>query len=277
MPPVASLIRLVRRVLIALAMVYLGMTLMLMAFERSMIYPAPPRDAGEWNPTWLDYEEVSLSSRDGTALHGWYLPHPDPVATLLFCHGNGEHLGYLAEELDFLRQRLRVNVMAIDYRGYGKSGGTPFEQGVLADGEAAQRWLAERTNQSPEDIVLYGRSLGGAVCVHLAATEGARGLMVDRTFGSMVDVAALHMRWLPVRWLLRNRYPSQSRIQRYKGPLLQIHGEADEIVPIEIARKLFDASPSQQKTWIAVPALGHNSPWPEKYYHDVDTFIRSLP
>jgi len=277
MPPVLSLIRLFRRVLIALTMAYIGMTLMLMAFERSMIYPVPPRGAGEWNPTWLDYEDVSFRSADGTDLHAWYLPHPDPKATLLFCHGNGEHLGYLAEELDFLRQRFRANVMAFDYRGYGKSCGTPFEQGVLADGEAAQRWLAERTNQSPEEIVLFGRSLGGAVCVHLAATVGARGLIVDRTFGSMVDVAALHMRWLPVRLLLRNRYPSQTRIERYDGPLLQIHGEADEIVPIAMARRLFDAAPSQQKTWIAIPSLGHNSPWPQRYYQDVNTFIQSLP
>lgn len=264
-----------RRILIAVLFIYVGMVVMMMFLETTMVYPVPPLTSGDWNPKGLEYEDVDFHSADGTRLHGWFLPHPDPLATLLLCHGNGEHVAFLAEEMAFLSERFKINVMVFDYRGYGKSEGAPFESGVLADAEAAQRWLAERTGQSPEDLVLLGRSLGGAVCVHLAAKHGARGLILDRTFSSLVDVAAVHMRWLPVRLLMRNRYPAKTWIREYSGPLLQIHGAADQIVPISLGRKLFDASPSTQKKWINSESLGHNTPWPDEYYDEVEAFIRS--
>lgn len=264
-----------RRILFAVLAIYVGMIAMMMFLETSMVYPVPPRSAGEWNPDRLGHEEVDFRSADGTRLHGWFLEHPEPVATLLMCHGNGEHVAFLADEMAFLSARLKVNVMVFDYRGYGKSAGTPFERGILADAEAAQRWLAERTSQSLDDLILFGRSLGGAVCVHLAAKHGARGLVLDRTFSSLVDVAAIHMRWLPVRLLMRNRYPAKTWIREYSGPLLQIHGAQDQVVPISLGRLLFDLSPSSQKKWISSESLDHNSPWPLEYYHEVETFIRS--
>jgi uncharacterized protein len=252
------------------------MIVLMMFLERSMVYPVPPRSSGDWNPAWLEYEEVDFRSADGTRLHGWFLEHPDPFATVLMCHGNGEHVAFLADEMAFLSERLKINVMVFDYRGYGKSEGKPFERGVLADAEAAQRWLAERTGQSLDELILFGRSLGGAVCVHLAAKHGARGLILDRTFSSLVDVAAIHMRLLPVRLLMRNRYPAKAWIREYSGPLLQIHGAQDQIVPISLGRELFDSSPSAQKKWILSESLDHNSPWPVEYYEEVETFMRSL-
>jgi len=272
---VVKIFKPLRRILIAVLFIYVGMVVMMMFLETTMVYPVPSLTSGDWNPKGLEHEEVDFRSADGTRLHGWFLPHHDPIATLLMCHGNGEHVAFLAEEMAFLSERLKVNVMVFDYRGYGKSEGTPFESGVLADAEAAQRWLAERTGQSPDDLVLLGRSLGGAVCVHLAAKHGARALVLDRTFGSLVDVAAVHMRWLPVRLLMRNRYPAKSWIREYSGPLLQIHGVPDQIVPISHGRMLFDMSPSPQKKWIASESLDHNAPWPDEYYDEVDAFIQS--
>lgn len=258
-----------------IAIIYVGVMLVLMLLETSLIYPAPAGDDGDWQPSWLEYEDVYFTSADGTSLHGWYSPTPNADMTILFSHGNGEHVAYLADELEYLRDKYHANVMVYDYRGYGKSEGRPFEAGVLADGEAAQRWLAQRTQQPAGQIVLWGRSLGGAVATHLAAKLGARALILDRTFSSMVDVAASKFPWLPVRWMIRNRYPSTVAIANYSGPLLQFHGRPDRVVPFRFAQKLFDACPSTQKRFIVSEHLGHNTPWPDEFYDTVAEFLEA--
>lgn len=265
-----------KRCLIMVGSLYLGIVIVLTLLETSMIYPAPGVEIGDWQPSWLKYEDANFETAYGNRLHGWFCEHPQPRAVVLLCHGNGEHVASMAEELEFLRERLRISVMAFDYRGYGKSPGKPFEVGVLADGEAARDWLSKRTGVPPESIVLWGRSLGGAVAVHLASQGGARGLILDRTFSSMVDVASDRFPWLPVRWLLSNRYPSVDRIQRYTGPLLQIHGQPDEVIPFRFGRKLFEAAPSEEKHFVASDQLTHNTPWPEEFYQRTDQFLDAL-
>lgn len=269
--------RRLRKLLLFGTSIYLGIIVLLVALESALIYPAPPATDGDWNPSWLDFEEVNLVATDGTRVHGWFLEHPDPQAVVLLCHGNGEHVAYLAEELDLVRRQFQACVMAFDYRGYGKSEGKPFEDGILTDAEAAHVWLATRTDITPDSIVLWGRSLGGAVAVHLAARYGARGMILDRTFSSMVDVASSHYPWLPVRWMLRNRYPSVDRIRAYDGPLLQVHGQIDEVIPFQFGRKLFDAAPSVDKQFLVSETMTHNSRWPEHFYPALVDFINSLP
>src|SRR3970282_1435569 len=100
---------------------------------------------------------------DGTRLHGWLVEHPQPRAVLIYLHGNGDCVGYLGPYLQQLRDQHRVTILAFDYGGYGKSEGSPGEQGILKDGHAAQMWLAERLKIKPADIVLMGRLLGGRV------------------------------------------------------------------------------------------------------------------
>ncbi len=264
-----------RRIATYLAIVYMGVLALLMLLETTLLYPAPPPSQGDWQAKWLEHEDVHFTSSDGTSLHGWYCPQADARFSILFCHGNGEDVSNLADELDFLRQNYQANVLAFDYRGYGHSQGRPFEAGVLADAEAAQRWLAQRTGQDLGQIVLWGRSLGGAVAVHLAAQHGAAALVLDRTFSSMVDVAASHYPWLPVRWVMRNRYLSSDKLPRYTGPLIQFHGQPDEVVPYRFAQALFDSSRSPNKQFIASQSLSHNSPWPSAYYQHVQEFLRA--
>lgn len=241
--------------------------------ETKLMYPAPDRLDGDWNPMWLRFEDVAIPSRSGNAIHAWFLPHANPRCSILFCHGNGEHLAYLSEELDFLRRRLRANVLSFDYPGYGNSRGKPCEPGILRDAECVLNWLSERIRCPSASVVLWGRSLGGAVAVHLAARFGARCLVLDRTFDSMVEVAAAHFPWLPVRLLLRNRYASAETIARYQGPVFQVHGKTDQIVPLERGAALFEACPTRNKEWICSSSLGHNDPWPESYYQAVEDFL----
>jgi fermentation-respiration switch protein FrsA (DUF1100 family) len=261
-----------RLILIAYFVILLAMLLL----ETWFVYPAPPIELGDWNPVGLNHEDVWFESADGTRLHGWFVPHPEPKHAVLYCHGNGEHIGLNVDLAAHLRDSLSASVFLFDYRGYGHSGGHPTEDGCIADGRAAQHWLAQRMHIRPSDVVLMGRSLGGAVAVALAADEGARALVVENSFATMPDLAAIHFPWLPVRWLMRNRYDSVSRIQRYRGPLLQSHGTADTLIPVSVARRLFDAAGGRTKRWIEFAKLGHNSPWPAEYYGQLAAFLDEL-
>ena len=236
-----------RRISLLVFFVYLSVLLVLVALERLFVYPTPPRTLGDWAHLHIDVEDVHFVSDDGTQLHGWYFERPQPRAHMLFCHGNGEHISFLGDWLSKLSNDLNVCVFTFDYRGYGKSEGKPFEQGVLQDSEAAQRWLAHRAGLTPDGVVVYGRSLGGAVAVHLASNVGARALIAERTFHSMVELGAHLFWWAPVKLIMRNRYPSADWISKYDGPFLQMHGTADEVVPINFAHRLFAACPSENR------------------------------
>jgi uncharacterized protein len=256
---------------------YLIVVVMIAAFERWLVYPAPPPNGADWVAADLPHEDVYFDAADGTVLNGWFVEHPAPRAVVLFAHGNGEHVARLAPTLRMLRDRAGVTVFAWDYRGYGRSQGKPSEKNLLADARIAQLWLAHRAGVRSEDIVLYGRSLGGAVAVGLAAEHPVRGMVLERTFASMVDTAAFHFPWLPVRWLMRNKYPSAERIAAYQGPLLQSHGTADRIVPFEMGKRLFDAAPSTTKRFYVVEDGDHNGPQPDAYYDALGEFLDSLP
>jgi fermentation-respiration switch protein FrsA (DUF1100 family) len=252
---------------------YLLVVLAMMLLERWLVYPAPPLALGNWNPEGLGHEDVWFESADGTKLHGWFVPHNEPKRAILYCHGNGEHIAFNADLATRLRDKFQASVFVFDYRGYGRSRGRPSEEGCIGDGCAAQLWLAKRMAIKPQDVVLMGRSLGAGVAVALAAENGASALILENGFSSMPDIAALHYRFLPVRLVMDNRYDCMARIKRYSGPLFQTHGTADELMPLHLGQRLFDASPSQAKRWVAFPGLGHNSPWPDWYYDELAAFL----
>ena len=259
-----------KRILRIIALSYLGIIFVLAWFESTLVYPAPnPADA-RWERTDLSYEDVRFESDDGTRLHGWYFPHDSPRAHIIFCHGNAQQVADLGDWANAVREDLEVSIFVFDYRGYGQSEGKPHESGILADGKAAQAWLAEREGISRDQMVLWGLSLGGGVAVSMAADHGAQLLILDRTFSSIVGVASSHYPWLPVYFIMRNRYPSAERIKNYDGPLLQLHGVIDEIVPFRSGEALFEASPSADKRFIRIETLRHNDPMPSDLYDAVD-------
>jgi fermentation-respiration switch protein FrsA (DUF1100 family) len=275
-PPPAGARRLLRRralrIVVGLAIAYLLLVGMLSFFEEALIFPAPRYPLGDWTPAGLNQEEVYFAAADGVKLHGWYIAPPKPRAYILFCHGNGENVAFAGDYLGYLRDELNVAIFAFDYRGYGRSEGRPNEKGVLADGRAAQAWLARRANIAPSEIVLWGRSLGGAVAVNLAAENGARGLIVERTFTSLPDVAAVHYSWAPVRLLMRTRLDAYACIHRYPGPLLQSHGTADSIIPFALGRRLFDAHQGE-KEFLSLDGHDHNDPPSHEWHDAIDRFL----
>lgn len=241
--------------------------------ERSLVYPCPSRERGDWRPRWLAPQNVWFRSADNTKLHGWYAPNPEARRLVVYCHGNSEHVADQANLVCRLQSYLAATVFVFDYRGYGRSRGKPHERGCIADGLAAQRWLAEREDVDTADIVLMGRSIGGGVAVAMAAEQGARALILESTFSRMTDAAAALYPWLPVRLVMSNRYNSLKRIQKYAGPFFISHSSADEIVPFEQARRLFEASRSTKKQFYEIANARHIDNRPPAYYAALASFL----
>ncbi len=240
---------------------------MLTAFQRSLIYVPRKVSRVELAESGIDPRQirtVRTRTADGLTLYGWHVLPEDAWAerpedferllqtaefVALYFSGNGGHRGYRGTELRLLSQA-GLHVVLLDYRGYGDSEGSPSEEGLAEDARAAWRFVTQQRKVAAERVVLYGESLGGAVAVRLAAErsqegEVPAGLILRSTFSSLVEVGAYHYRWLPVRWLLVDRYPSVERIKQVQCPILQIHARADTIVPIRFARKLFEAAPER--------------------------------
>ena len=245
-------------------------------------YPDPhwwatPADLG------LTAEEIDLSPEQGVRLHAWFFPlsQPfegrgmEPLATLLFCHGNAGNVSHRLENVYHLLQS-GFQVLLFDYRGYGRSSGQPSEEGLYRDAEAAWAYLVEREDTARIPRILFGRSLGGAVAVELATRVEADGLIVESTFTSIRTLARLvfplPLPPLPVR------YDSLSKIGQIKTPLLAVHGEEDELIPFADGQALFEAAP-EPKAWFAIPGAGHNDTYVvggEAYFQRLVAFAAAL-
>jgi hypothetical protein len=244
--------------------------------ERSIVFQPDPYPVGDWQPTGLGHEDVWFETPDGAKLHGWFVGHPQPRAVALFFHGNAGNITSRDLILRQLNQRHAVAVMTFDYRGYGRSEGDPSEPGVLRDARAARAWLAKRTGVGEHDIVLIGHSLGGGVAVDLAAKDGARALVLSSTFSSLPDVGAHHAPLFPAHIVMTQRLDSINKIGRYQGPLLQCHGDADRVIPIELGRRLFETAPGP-KRFVEVPGGTHNPPWSDEFHGALRDLLASLP
>jgi fermentation-respiration switch protein FrsA (DUF1100 family) len=198
-------------------------------------YVQVPADIG------LRYETVRITTADGITLAGWFVPVDKARRVVLFFHGNA---GNISHRLDTIRifNSLGLDTLIIDYRGYGSSTGTPTEAGTYLDAQAAWHYLVEERRFSPHDIIVFGRSLGGAVAVHLASQQKPAALIAESTFTSVSDLAAELYPWLPARWLCRFRYNSLQKIRYVTCPVLVVHSPQDEIIPASHGRMIFSAA-----------------------------------
>jgi fermentation-respiration switch protein FrsA (DUF1100 family) len=224
--------------------------------QRRLIYfpsPGPVPSAAAVLPTGRD---VVLHTEDGIRLGAWYFPGRGEA--VLVCNGNAGDRSMRAE-LAVALNRLGLSVLLFDYRGYGGNPGRPSEEGLAADARAARAWLAAQPDVDPRRIAYFGESLGAAVAVGLAVQRPPAALVLRSPFTSLADVGAVHYPWLPVRRLLLDRYPSIERIASVRAPLLVIAGDRDDIVPLSLSRRLYDAA-VEPKRFVLVPGAGHNDP-----------------
>ncbi len=207
--------------------------------ERKLVF-YPTQDVFETPESrGLTFEDVTLRASDDTALHGWWVPHPKARATVLFSHGNAGNISYRGDKLEILHG-LGVSVLMYDYRGYGKSKGSPTEPGMYLDAQAAYDWLVKTQKIAPKQIIAYGESLGGTVSAHLAAGNEVGGVILDSTFSNIEDMARHHYPMLaPIRQLDFN---ALANIPKAKAPTLVLHSPQDDIVPYEQGKRLFAAA-----------------------------------
>jgi hypothetical protein len=233
-------------------------------FGDSFIFFPSPYPAGYWEAhkhSPAPVEDVAFTAADGVKLHAWYAKVPNARATFLVCHGNA---GNVTDRIHYIQslQKLRASVFVFDYRGYGKSEGSPSESGVYADAEAAYRWLVDRGVPAGR-IVPYGESLGGAVAVELAARVPVGGLILQCTFSSLHDMTGQVLPILPLGWFMRSKFASLAKVPKLQVPKLHFHGRPDTVVPCRLGRKLFDAA-AEPKRWVEYPDLDHND-WPGRH------------
>jgi pimeloyl-ACP methyl ester carboxylesterase len=195
------------------------------------------------------FDDLTIPTADGQRLHGWWMEADEPHSTVLFLHGNAGNIGDRVPHYELLTAA-GFNVLAFDYRGYGRSTGRPTEAGTYVDARAARDAL-------PEDhpVIYVGESLGGAIALELALHRPPNGLVLQSTFTSIRHMARLHYPIVPSA-LVPDAYPSLDRIKDLKAPLLVLHGRNDEIVPLMDGQALYDAAPEPKQ--IRILDAGHN-------------------
>lgn len=264
---------------------YLGALIMLVGLQRSLLYHPFAAKSLPANQAGLGtgrVHDVTTRTEDMLDLRGWLILAKGRSAgtaekisaelamgrpVVLYFGGNAANRGYRMFEVEVLTEA-GADVLIFDYRGYGDSPGAPSEEGLARDARAVWQFATGTMLIEPRRIVFYGESLGGGVAIRLASELSIEktppaGLIVRSTFSSLPDAASAHFPWVPARWLLLDRFPSDQRIRDMTCPLLQFHGRRDTIVPFRLGQKLFAAAPDKSasgvaKTFVELPHADHN-------------------
>jgi uncharacterized protein len=225
----------------------------------------------------LRFEDVFFTTQDDLRLHGWFIPHQDARATLVWFHGNAGNISDRLLNIKLLHDRINTNIFIFDYRGYGRSEGTISEKGTYRDGEAAIKYLLGRDDGAARRLILFGRSLGAAVAAEMAIRFNSLGLILESPFVSIREMARAIFPSLPIAWLLRTRYDTMEKVRLVKTPLLVLHGDRDATVPFAQGKRVFEIA-SHPKKFHRIVGASHNDTFlvgGEEYYGALRDFIES--
>ena len=251
----------------------------LVSCERRIIYHPHKYPEGNWNSSSssVSREDVHFTASDGVRLHGWYIPSAGAKATLLWFHGNAGNITHRLGNIEMLKP-LNLNIFIFDYRGYGKSEGEPDEKGIYSDSQAAYDWLVKVKNILPEEIILFGRSLGGICAVEVASGNPAAGLILESVFPSAGKMAEKIFPVLPLGGAIKSRFDAISKVPDLKLPKLFIYGTQDEIVPYKLGRELFSVA-ADPKEFYDIQGAGHNDTFlvgGAGYFNALGQFIKKV-
>ncbi|MCF7855513.1 MAG: alpha/beta hydrolase [Candidatus Pacebacteria bacterium] len=224
------------------AVAYAGLCMLVFARQGSYVYYPDREESATPGDLGMRYDEDVIKTEDGESLAAWFVPSSETAApVILLCHGNA---GDRADRLHIVLtlHEMGFGVLLFDYRGYGRSTGKPSEKGTYADARAAWRYLVDLRGIDPGAIVIYGRSLGGAIAANLATETSPAALIVESTFSSAPDMAGMMFPYLPCRWLCRYRYDTEAAVRRVGCPLMVAHSPVDGMIPFRQAEAVFDAA-----------------------------------
>ncbi|OGF28438.1 hypothetical protein A2331_03255 [Candidatus Falkowbacteria bacterium RIFOXYB2_FULL_34_18] len=229
-------------------------------------------------PIGFDIEEVFIKTQDGEILHGWWMKREGASKTVLFFHGNAGNLTDRNFRLDIFK-RLELNALMIDYRGYGKSSGKiKRENDLYIDSEAGWYFLTKEKNIIPEDIILWGRSIGGAIAVYLAQGKDIHALIIESSFFSLANIGEKHFPFLPIKQLLKFKFESGEKIQNVKRPILFTHSKKDDIIPFSESEMLYKKA-QEPKEFLKLEKGDHNTDLIlsyDEYFEGVRDFLSSI-
>jgi len=271
----------VRRLVQILLAAYVVIVVLLLVFENRLIFfpQIPGRLSGDWSPPDLAHEDVWLTAADGVRVHAWWISSqtaradsqggPAPAAnaaapsdapTLLCFHGNAANIAWRADVYRFLRG-LGANVLALEYRGYGRSEGRASEAGIYRDADAAYNYLSQERSVPPRRIIAFGQSLGTAVAAELAAQHEVGGVVLEAPFPSAHALARRFYWFVPgLPWLIRSRFDTAKNLalanSKFAAPLLVIHCTRDPVIPFEFGQQVYDRAP-QPKSFLAITGECH--------------------
>lgn len=227
-------------VLGAIIAVYVATALGMALFQRRLVYhPGSRKIVATPDQADLAYEDVHFDSADGVRLNGWLVEARPGRSVVMYCHGNAGNISHRLETARLFHE-LGLGTFLFDYRGYGRSGGSPGEQGTYLDAQAAWDHLVSR-GVPPGSIVILGRSLGGAVAARLATQVQPKALILESTFTSIADMGRHLYPYFPMGPLLRHRYPTLDVAASITAPTLVVHSDDDTLVPYAQGRRVFDA------------------------------------
>lgn len=199
-----------------------------------------PKDEG------LEFEDIDLKTPDGLTLNAWYIPNHHAEKSILFCHGNAGSLSSRIDTINLLHE-MGFSLFIFDYRGYGISEGTASEQGCYIDSETALAYMVDELRIPQENIIIWGRSLGGPIAAYIAARGDFYATVLESTFTSIRDMAVHKFKILPTFIMTRFRFPTVEYVKQIKSPTLIVHSPDDEIIPYYMGERLFEAASSPKK------------------------------
>jgi fermentation-respiration switch protein FrsA (DUF1100 family) len=213
-------------------------------FEARLIFfpNYPDRLGGDWSPRGLGVQDAWLAAGDGTKLHAWWIANDAAKFTFLALHGNAGNVADRAAVYEFLRDT-PANVLALEYRGYGRSEGKPSERGVYRDAEAAYLYLVNKKGKDPKTIVSFGQSLGTAVAAHLAASHEVAGVVLEAPFLSASRVARKFFWFLPgISLLVHSQFDTKETLKEINAPILIVHCKHDPVLPFQFGQEVYNAA-----------------------------------
>ena len=260
-------------VIIGVILIYLSILVLLFIFQRNLMY-LPEENNYSGDKIKVDIEKVKINTSDNLDLLGWF--HKKDLKkfkTILYFHGNAGKLENRIHKLNHFKD-MEVNFLIIAWRGFSGNKGKPSERGLYIDGNSATKWL-KNLGLNEEDIILYGESLGTGIATEIAQNSNFAGLILETPFTSMVDAAKNVYPYIPVGLLLKDRYENYKKIKNINIPILVMHGEADQIVPFRMGKKIYDIA-KQPKYYHFTKYDDHMMEYDENLVSELKKFIKSL-
>lgn len=268
------------RFLRVVGIAYLAILILARLFESRLVFfpNIPGRLAGNWNPDALPVETVWLRAPDGTKLHSWWIPAEKPKFTFVAFHGNAGNIAMRGDVYRFLHET-PANVLAVEYRGYGRSDGAPSEAGLYSDAATAYQYLVQARGIAPKTIISFGQSLGTAVASHLAANSEVGGVVLEAPFPSLSAVARRIYWFLPgIQLTVATQFRTSRHLARINAPILVVHCVHDPVIPPDLEEQVYEAA-KQPKYVLRVQGQCHEEASllaPTQYRETLQAFLAAV-